>query len=230
MSLGWPGNASGSPATEELEEVSGVREVWASLLRLLPPGMNLNRTIWPAMDPADADTVRSALSSQGTKLPLHETQLNTIAAGVKQLTDRQAELQQTAVAALCRLTDSPLSYNSWSPVWRGWLPPRRPRQLLHSRPAPSAATSAPPPCPVRLAPPEKFSGESGECRPFLVQCDLHFKNDPAAFSSEQARVAFMVSHLTGGRGGRQPGPRLSGLEGRRCARMLRLFTNFIPYV
>ncbi|KAI3363449.1 hypothetical protein L3Q82_012064 [Scortum barcoo] len=36
MSLGWPGNASGSPL-EELEEVSGVREVWASLLRLLPP-------------------------------------------------------------------------------------------------------------------------------------------------------------------------------------------------
>ncbi|KAI3366513.1 hypothetical protein L3Q82_000647 [Scortum barcoo] len=36
MSLDWPGNASGSPL-EELEEVSGVREVWASLLRLLPP-------------------------------------------------------------------------------------------------------------------------------------------------------------------------------------------------
>ncbi|KAI3357885.1 hypothetical protein L3Q82_016265 [Scortum barcoo] len=36
MSLGWPGNASRVPP-EELEEVSGVREVWASLLRLLPP-------------------------------------------------------------------------------------------------------------------------------------------------------------------------------------------------
>ncbi|KAI3356573.1 hypothetical protein L3Q82_017772 [Scortum barcoo] len=36
LCLGWPGNASGSPL-EELEEVSGVREVWASLLRLLPP-------------------------------------------------------------------------------------------------------------------------------------------------------------------------------------------------
>ncbi|KAI3376706.1 hypothetical protein L3Q82_017123 [Scortum barcoo] len=31
MSLGWPGNASGVPL-EELEEVSGVRDVWASLL------------------------------------------------------------------------------------------------------------------------------------------------------------------------------------------------------
>ncbi|KAI3377001.1 hypothetical protein L3Q82_000226 [Scortum barcoo] len=36
MSLGWPGNASGSP-WKSWKEVSGVREVWASLLRLLPP-------------------------------------------------------------------------------------------------------------------------------------------------------------------------------------------------
>ncbi|KAI3361559.1 hypothetical protein L3Q82_013701 [Scortum barcoo] len=94
-----------------------------------------------------------------------------------------------------RLTDSQLSYNnSWSPVWRSWLPPRRPRQLLHSRPRHLLLC---PPRPVHLAPPEKFSGESGECRPFLVQCDLHFKNDPATFASEQAQVAFMVSHLTG---------------------------------
>ncbi|KAI3370894.1 hypothetical protein L3Q82_007408 [Scortum barcoo] len=86
------------------------------------------------MDPADADTVRSALASQGTKLKHHETKLNTIAAGVQQLTDRQAELQTEVATQINRLTDSPLSYNSWSPVWRGWLPSRQPRQLLHSRP------------------------------------------------------------------------------------------------
>ena len=27
--------------------------------------------------------------------------------------------------------------------------------------------------PLRLASPERFSGESGNCRTFLVQCDLH---------------------------------------------------------
>ncbi|MEQ2179027.1 hypothetical protein GOODEAATRI_020334 [Goodea atripinnis] len=32
VSLGWPGNA-----LEELEEVSGKKEVWVSLLRLVPP-------------------------------------------------------------------------------------------------------------------------------------------------------------------------------------------------
>ncbi|KAK5617009.1 hypothetical protein CRENBAI_016487, partial [Crenichthys baileyi] len=34
MSLGWPGNALGPP--EELEDVSGERDVWVSLLSLVP--------------------------------------------------------------------------------------------------------------------------------------------------------------------------------------------------
>lgn len=37
------------------------------------------------------------------------------------------------------------------------------------------------PTALRLAPPEKFSGDSGDCRTFLVQCDLHFKLNPGAF-------------------------------------------------
>ncbi|TWW59868.1 Gamma-enolase [Takifugu flavidus] len=39
MSLDWSGNTWGSPP-DELEEVAGEREVWASLLRLLPPQPN----------------------------------------------------------------------------------------------------------------------------------------------------------------------------------------------
>ncbi|KAI3360205.1 hypothetical protein L3Q82_014514 [Scortum barcoo] len=37
MSLGWLAWECLGVPPEELEEVSGVREVWASLLRLLPP-------------------------------------------------------------------------------------------------------------------------------------------------------------------------------------------------
>ncbi|KAI3364685.1 hypothetical protein L3Q82_011465, partial [Scortum barcoo] len=50
--------------------------------------------------------------------------------------------------------------------------------------------------PLRLAAPEKFSGDSGDCRTFLVQCDLHFKNDPGSFVSSQVKVTFMISHLS----------------------------------
>ncbi|KAI3359269.1 hypothetical protein L3Q82_002786 [Scortum barcoo] len=47
--------------------------------------------------------------------------------------------------------------------------------------AASAQPSMPPtsasinPQPVRLAAPQKFFGDSGDCQSFLVQCDLHFK-------------------------------------------------------
>ncbi|KAI3366349.1 hypothetical protein L3Q82_000509 [Scortum barcoo] len=104
----------------------------------------LNRTIWPAMDPADADTVRSALSSQGTKLQLHETQLNTIAAGVKQLTDRQAELQTAVAAQVNRLT---AQLQLVVTRLEGLAPPTSATPASAQPSAPSAATSAPPsPC------------------------------------------------------------------------------------
>ncbi|KAI3360230.1 hypothetical protein L3Q82_014538 [Scortum barcoo] len=51
MSLGWPGNASGHFPPEELVEVSGVREVWASLLRLLPPRPGPGSSSRPTTDP-----------------------------------------------------------------------------------------------------------------------------------------------------------------------------------
>ena len=43
LSLGWPGNASRSPP-EELEEVARNRDVWVSLLKLLPPRSNPRRS------------------------------------------------------------------------------------------------------------------------------------------------------------------------------------------
>ncbi|KAI3375832.1 hypothetical protein L3Q82_004105 [Scortum barcoo] len=117
----------------------------------------------PKMDSADANTIKTALDTQAYRLKHHDAQLSNIAAGVKQLTDSQADLQASVATK----------------------PPPAPFSL----PVSSA--------PVRLASPPKFSGESGECRPFLIQCDLHFSMDPNAFASEQARVAFMVSHMTG---------------------------------
>ena len=34
---------------------------------------------------------------------------------------------------------------------------------------------------LRLSSPERFSGESGDCRPFFTQCELHFEFNAAAF-------------------------------------------------
>uniref|UniRef100_A0A3Q3AU88 ribonuclease H n=1 Tax=Kryptolebias marmoratus TaxID=37003 RepID=A0A3Q3AU88_KRYMA len=49
----------------------------------------------------------------------------------------------------------------------------------------------------RLLPPEAFGGESSQCRPFLTQCEIHFELQPSSFPSERARVAFVISLLTG---------------------------------
>ena len=58
----------------------------------------------------------------------------------------------------------------------------------------SARTSAPEP---RLPPPERYSGEPGACRPFLTQCSFLFELQPSSYPLERARVAFIISQLTG---------------------------------
>ena len=69
-------------------------------------------------------------------------------------------------------------------------PPAGPE--ANADPAPASHTVS-----IRLAPPEKFSGESHDCRPFLVNCSLHYSQLPTAFPTERSKVAFMISHLTG---------------------------------
>uniref|UniRef100_A0A3Q3XA82 C2H2-type domain-containing protein n=1 Tax=Mola mola TaxID=94237 RepID=A0A3Q3XA82_MOLML len=50
---------------------------------------------------------------------------------------------------------------------------------------------------LHLSSPERFSGQSVDCRPFISQCGLHFEFNAAAFSSDRAKIAFIISHLTG---------------------------------
>ncbi|KAI3373874.1 hypothetical protein L3Q82_022445 [Scortum barcoo] len=157
------------------------------------------------MDSADANTIKTALDTQAYRLKHHDAQLSNIAAGVKQLTDSQADLQASVATKVNQLTDQMQSLTSRLEGFIATLSPSPP-----AAPAPPAspATAAaappqPPPAPfslpvssapVRLASPPKFSGESGECRPFLIQCDLHFSMDLNAFGGASSSCSFMVSH------------------------------------
>jgi len=49
----------------------------------------------------------------------------------------------------------------------------------------------------RLPVPETYSGEPNFCRAFLTQCSMHFSLQPRTFSNEQAKVAFVLTLLTG---------------------------------
>lgn len=68
-------------------------------------------------------------------------------------------------------------------------------QRLH---ASAAARAAAPPVPdPRLPFPERYSGEPESCSSFLTQCSLFLAHQPAAFPTEQSRVAFVISLLSG---------------------------------
>ena len=71
-------------------------------------------------------------------------------------------------------------------------------------PAPPAALAVPPTPPVplsqsepRLPTPELYSGEPNFCRPFLTRCSMHFSLQPRTFEKEEAKVAFVLTLLTG---------------------------------
>uniref|UniRef100_A0A8C9YB56 DUF4939 domain-containing protein n=1 Tax=Sander lucioperca TaxID=283035 RepID=A0A8C9YB56_SANLU len=61
---------------------------------------------------------------------------------------------------------------------------------------PSLPLAASSPFP-HLARPERFSGDSGDRRAFLTQCELHSELQAAAYPSDRAKVAFIISHLSG---------------------------------
>lgn len=141
------------------------------------------------MDPADSDPVRNALKKQGSRLQQHEEQLGSINQGVRDLHHRQGEFQASINEQVSRLTEQ--LHRVLTHLETG--PAATPSPAAT---APVSAVCLPMPTP-RLAAPERFSGDSGDCRPFLVQCDLHFNQLPAAFPTEQSKIAFVISHLTG---------------------------------
>ncbi|XP_039509537.1 protein LDOC1-like [Pimephales promelas] len=61
---------------------------------------------------------------------------------------------------------------------------------------PTSSDFVPSPEP-RLPVPEPYAGESGYCRAFLTRCSMHFALQPRTFQSEQAKVAFVITLLTG---------------------------------
>uniref|UniRef100_A0A3Q3RPL6 CCHC-type domain-containing protein n=1 Tax=Mastacembelus armatus TaxID=205130 RepID=A0A3Q3RPL6_9TELE len=65
-------------------------------------------------------------------------------------------------------------------------------------PAPSVQVAPRDPVPEpRLHPPERFSGDSESCGPFLTQCSLRFELQPSAFPTERSKVAYAFLLLTG---------------------------------
>ncbi|KAI3354953.1 hypothetical protein L3Q82_004746 [Scortum barcoo] len=111
------------------------------------------------MDPADMDKVHSTPSAQDKKLQLDEAQLSTISNSIQELTNSHAELK-TGVENQIRHLAAKLQQEI-NHLEKITLSTTAPAATSDSaQPAASPAAPADPPRPVRLAAPEKFSGDA----------------------------------------------------------------------
>lgn len=135
------------------------------------------------MDSPDSDPVRSAIWNQGQHLYLQEQQVLHFKQEFCAMVERQ-EGMLAAVSAQLHYPTTQVSQTS---------PPRQTTALTSSPSTPNTTVST---VPVQLARPERFSGDSGDCRSFLTQCELHFELQTQMFQSEPAKIASLISHLT----------------------------------
>lgn len=113
------------------------------------------------MDPAESDPVRAALCAQGKRLNEQEDQLRAISQELTNASQREESVNATLSANLNVGIDHP----------------QRLEQMIAT--PPPAPLSVPVEAPrMRLSSPEQFSGESGDCHPFLSQCELQFEFQP----------------------------------------------------
>ncbi|KAI2668609.1 Transposon Tf2-6 polyprotein [Labeo rohita] len=122
----------------------------------------------PATDPATAGQIASEVSAQASMLSRHQQQLDHLTALTEQLVRAVQGLQIAAPPAV-----SPPPAASPSPA----APP---------------VTASP-----RLAFPEKFDGSPGKCKGFLLQCTLFVNQQPHLYPTDEGRIAFVCSLLTG---------------------------------
>ncbi|KAK0141858.1 Retrotransposon-like protein 1 [Merluccius polli] len=102
------------------------------------------------------------------------------------ISHQQAQLGQHD-QALQEITNSlcELSLNITS-----WLP------ATPATPVPVPSPSVPfrePPIPA----PERYGGDLGQCRSFLLQCSLVFELQPQTFPTDKARITYLISALRG---------------------------------
>ena len=140
------------------------------------------------MEPANAETVLAALRAQGKRIVQTEESLHAVGGQMSGMSAQIGQLSEQFGQLMAQLSSPPVQQLQ--------------TPAPSSDPAPGAASALlPAPVtyvrPLHLSHPEKFSGESGDCRSFLVQCGLHYELQAQTFPTERSRVAYMISYLTG---------------------------------
>lgn len=113
------------------------------------------------MDTQDSDPVSTAIRNLGQCFNAQEEQVRRFHQDLSGMAKRQEDFLATVSEQLSAV--SPLL--------------TQPRRALNIAPEISSQVLIPTsaPTPTQLARPGRFSGDTGDCRPFLVQCEMHFE-------------------------------------------------------
>ncbi|KAF7648884.1 hypothetical protein LDENG_00150570 [Lucifuga dentata] len=147
-------------------------------------------------DSAGSDSLRAALLNQGQRLHQHEQLLATLSAGMQQLQVQQGDLLSSMGNLEVSLSSQLKQLRERNPVSSDPVsdasPPRASSGPEGPQPEPRLSTHEPQGIQI-----ERYDGDSSTCRSFLVNCSILFELNPSSYSSERAKVAAMMSHLTG---------------------------------
>ncbi len=125
----------------------------------------------PELDPAAVYRLSTEVSAQANMLVAHQQQL-------ARLTSLTEELVTTLRAFRLSPSES--------------APPPPPVDPAPQAPPLSHSMASP-----RLAYAEKFDGTPAKCKGFLLQCSLFVSQQPVLYPTEESRIAFLCSLLTG---------------------------------
>ncbi len=122
----------------------------------------------PPQDPAAVSQLTTEVSAQASMLAAHHQQL-------QRLTSLTEELSKT-LQALCVIASPPTP-----------TPP----------PAAQSQSASQPMTSPRLSFPEKYDGTPNKCKGFLLQCTIFMDQQPLLYPTDNSRVSFVCSLLTG---------------------------------
>ncbi|XP_037626231.1 uncharacterized protein LOC119488550 [Sebastes umbrosus] len=140
------------------------------------------------MDPADTDSLRQALASQGSLVGQHDKILRELVENLRALSSNVIQLGSQMDQVNAHLTASSATAAS----------PADPPPALPT-PPPGHATPAPLAREPFIPTPERYSGDLGACGRFLLQCSVVFQQQPTTYPVlHQPAPQFLSTTLNGG--------------------------------
>ncbi|KAI3356972.1 hypothetical protein L3Q82_003607 [Scortum barcoo] len=131
------------------------------------------------MDPADPGAITKALSAQGIIVGKHDSQIQEMVDTLRDLSNSMARMQ-TQLSLL-----TPGSAGSEG------TPPGLSSSLA------AGSTVSTPREPFVPTPEKSYAGDLGSCSRFLFQCSIVFVQQPSSYSSDNAKIGYVVNLLRG---------------------------------